>query len=62
MNIDMARNHADTVERVLQQSQGKVYGQVIGQARIQVREKVHGQIWGQVGVNIHRQVRENLST
>jgi len=62
MNIDMARNHADTVERVLQQSQGKVYGQVIGQARIQVREKVHGQIWRLLHVNIHRQVRENLST
>lgn len=58
----MARNHADTVERVLQQSQGKVYGQVIGQARIQVKEKVYGQILGQVHVNIHRQVQENLST
>jgi hypothetical protein len=62
MNIDMARNHADTVERVLQQSQGKVYRQVIGQARIHVREKVYGQIWEEVGVNIHRQVRENLLT
>jgi hypothetical protein len=40
MNIDMARNHADPVERVLRQSQGKVYSQV----NEQVNEQVHWQV------------------
>jgi hypothetical protein len=40
----MARNHADPVERVLRQSQGKVYEQVYSQVNEQVCEQVHWQV------------------